>query len=151
MTISKDLKKLGYGYVGQVEWVINRIAELIDLGRSDEIVDILGSECFLEFGEGSPFPGRMNGIEAVSKFFIDRANNSQLKTKHIVSNLNISVFEEGKIEAKYIFTVYRGAAGSHYPENLIIADVIDVYSAKKDSLKLIQRTVTPSFQVKLKI
>jgi len=150
MTISEYLNRLRCGNVGKVEWLTSRIAELIDLGRSDEIVDIIGKDCSLEFGEGSPSPGIMSGFEAVSKFFIDRANNSQLKTRHIVTNLNISELDDNRIKSKYIYSVYRGEAGCNSPESLVVADVIDLYLIEEGSLKLSQRKVTPSFQISLK-
>lgn len=131
---------------GRVENTVLQLARFIDSGRADRVIESLHEEVVLEFGPGSPAPGRLVGLDAVSEFFVNRANNKALKTRHIITNMMVLQKQDGDYEARYCFTVYRGQDGSCQVNSQFIADVVDVYAPSDDDVfHLKMRVISPVF------
>lgn len=129
--------------------VINKISEIaayIDSGQAGKVTKWLSDDVTIEFEEGSPSPGCLVGIEAVSEFFKNRESNYTLKTRHVISNVRVTLNSEDNYRAQYIMTVYRGREKSNEIDSCYVTDVIDVYKfTDGNEVFLRSRKIKPVF------
>jgi hypothetical protein len=124
--------------------IIQRYFWLADVGRADEIPALFAPEATLTLGPGAPRPGTVSGQEIVDMFKA-RAAQTEVTTRHVVSNLWIGAGENGSAAARCILTLYRSdiAECDSYP--LMVADIDDCFVNLNGSWLLRSRKISPVF------
>lgn len=124
--------------------VIHRYFWLVDFGRADEIPELFSAEGSLTFGIGSPKPGTISGEEIIAMFKA-RAAQTEVTTRHAVSNISLSACDDGTISAYSLLTLYRSdnEVLDSYP--LMVADVQDCFVYENGRWVLKRRELTPIF------
>ena len=91
----------------QIQNLIHRYAELIDLGRFDALGELLG---LAEVGSGD-HPGSLTGPDAVTAMFAAttrRYEDGTPRTKHVTTNLILEIDDEGaSATCRSYFTVLQ--------------------------------------------
>ena len=91
----------------QIQNLVHRYAELIDLGDFDALGDLLGRA---EVGSGD-HPGSLSGADAVTALFTSttrRYPDGTPRTKHVTTNLILEIDDEaGTAAARSYFTVFQ--------------------------------------------
>jgi len=91
----------------QIQNLVHRYAELIDLGDFDALGELLGRA---EVGSGD-HPGSLSGAEAVSALFTSttrRYPDGTPRTKHVTTNLILEIDDEaGTATGRSYFTVFQ--------------------------------------------
>jgi len=91
----------------QIQNLVHRYAELIDLGDFDALGHLLGRA---EVGSGD-HPGSLSGADAVTAMFTSttrRYPDGTPRTKHVTTNLILEIDDEaGTAAARSYFTVFQ--------------------------------------------
>lgn len=117
---------------------------LADVGRADEIPALFAPEATLTFGPGAPRPGTIAGQEIVDVFKA-RAAQSEVTTRHVVSNLLIGAKEDGSVTSHCILTLYRSDTPDCDSYPFMVADIDDCFVNTGGNWLLQSREITPVF------
>lgn len=131
--------------VNTITDIIHGIAALIDGGSASQAANHFSKESTLHFDGSGPNTGELCGHEAVATFFQQREMNKELASRHIITNLRITMPQNGKVIASYICNVYRGTAGNVSEFSHFICDVTDQFVQENGQWKICHRYVNPIF------
>ena len=124
--------------------MIHRYFWLVDHGRADQIAALFAPDGRLTFGPGAPNPGTIEG-SAIATVMLARAKQTDVTTRHVVSNIMISKLDETRASSNCLLTLYKSTTSQRDSYPTSIADVEDTY-VKAESNWLIQtRVITPIF------
>lgn len=127
--------------------VINRYFWLADVGRADEITSLFAPQATLTFGPGAPKPGTIAGQE-IAAAFKARAAQTEVTTRHVVSNVRLEPKADGSVTSYCILTHYRSdtAECDSYP--FMVADIHDCFIREGGNWLIRSREIMPVFSKK---
>lgn len=122
-----------------------RFFRLVDEGRADETIGLFASDASITFGAKAPKPGNIQG-DAISDAMRARATQTDVTTRHAISNFHIESTEDGCVICTFLLTLYRTDSGRENPFPPTVADVRDVLSKQAGGeWKICERTINPIF------
>jgi hypothetical protein len=125
---------------------IVEFAYLVDHGRATECERLFADDAKLTFGPGSPKPGTLDGIEAIKGFLAFRQAQTQVTTRHVMTNFRFMLADDGRISAYSLLTLFRSEDESRQPNVTFVADIDEIYSRQEDGKWRVQeRLITPVF------
>lgn len=130
-----------------IQQVIYHIVTAIDEGRATLAADYFADDGAIVFSGKPPYNNEFFGIQNIRTFFQQRQNNTELLTRHLISNLIISQQQDGNYRANYIFNVFRGKSGEIKPLENLICDVCDQFRIQNDDVRIFHREVKPIFSL----
>lgn len=126
--------------------ILHEFAWMVDHGRAGEAISLFAEDARMVFGEGSPKPGTISGAAEIRSFLESRAKQTEIVSRHVMSNIRAVAEGEGRIRVNAVLTLYRSARTTRPPEPLMIADVDDVHCQGSDQVwRIVERTVSPVF------
>jgi hypothetical protein len=124
--------------------ILLRFFWLVDHGRADETAVLFTNDARLIFGPGSPKPGTVDGA-AIPVAMTARAAQTNITTRHVISNLAIAVQKDGTATASSLLTLFRSENETRASLPAAVADLDEVYIRQDGEWRIRQRTVTPVF------
>jgi hypothetical protein len=119
---------------------------LLDHGRAAECSALFTRNAKMTFGPGTPKPGTLDGIDAINGFLVARQGQTNVTTRHVVTNFRFTVAGEARVSAYSLLTLYRSQDATSPPNVSIVADINEIYVRQPDGKWLIEdRLVTPIF------
>lgn len=124
--------------------VVYRFFQLVDDGRAAETAGLFTADATLTFGPGAPKPGTIAG-GAIPAAMTARQAQPHVTTRHVLSNLAVTVQPDGAIQVRSLLTLFRSedAGRDSYPAS--VADVEDVLVLVEDGWRIRTRKITPVF------
>lgn len=124
----------------EIESILAEWAWLIDHGRAQEV-----SVLYTQDAEQSIAGVTRSGIEAIKQGLKHRADMTGRTSRHVVSNLRLSLSSDATAEATWILTLYRSDDANKPAKPTMINDVHDSFRKEAGGWKIRSRTVVPIF------
>ena len=117
---------------------------LVDHGRADEVSLYFAETGRLTFGPGAPKPGTLEGA-AIAVAMVARSKQSEVTTRHALSNIALTATSDTTIEAYSLLTLYRSgdATRDTYPAS--VADIEDIFVRTDKGWRILERRILPVF------
>ena len=124
--------------------VMYRFYWLVDMGRAAETAALFASDARLTFGPGSPKPGTIEGA-AIPPAMAARQTQTEVTTRHVLSNIQLELLADGAIAATSLLTLYRSSTPvlDTYPAS--VADIVERFVRKGGDWKIAARDILPIF------
>ena len=124
--------------------ILHRYFWLIDHGHADQVAGCFTENARLTFGPGAPSPGTIEGRD-IAAAMLARAKQVQVTTRHVLSNIALTVTGDSRVQAYSLLTLFRSENTTRDTYPAAVADIDDVL-VRTDSGWLIQdRTISPIF------
>jgi uncharacterized protein (TIGR02246 family) len=115
---------------------------LVDHGQADQAAELFTNDAVLSAGGKEVI-----GIVAIRRHLLERANNRDIRSRHVVTNIRLLAEGPEQVRGTVIMTIYRSIGESGRPQ-LIIGDVEDIYRLGTDGRwRLAERTLAPAFVI----
>jgi SnoaL-like protein len=124
----------------EIEQLLAEWAWLIDHGRADEAACLYTPDAEQVIGGVSAV-----GLEAITDGLRRRAGLTQRTSRHVISNLKLSVTSASIAEGAWILTLYRSDDSVRPAKPILVADVDDRYQRLSGRWKFRSRRITPIF------
>ena len=124
----------------EIESVLTEWSWLIDHGRAQE-----ASVLFTHDAEQSIAGVSASGIEAIAQGLKRRANLTGRTSRHVISNLRLSMSSEATVEAAWILTLYRSDDANKPAKPMMVNDVQDTFRKEAGGWKIRSRKIAPVF------
>jgi 3-phenylpropionate/cinnamic acid dioxygenase small subunit len=124
--------------------LILRFYRLVDQGRADETVALFTETARLTFGPGAPKPGTTEGA-AIGALMVARASQVNVTTRHVLSNIALSLREDGAVEGYSLLTLYRSETDGRDSYPASVADIDELFVRGADGWRIQARTISPIF------
>lgn len=124
--------------------VVQRFFRLVDHGRAAETAALFTHDATLTFGPGSPKPGTVAG-EAIPPAMAARQAQAHVTTRHVLSNIEVSLGEDGGAQAYSLLTLFRSEDESRDTLPASVADIEDHLVRTGDGWRIRARLITPVF------
>ena len=124
----------------EIESVLTEWSWLIDHGRAQE-----ASVLFAHDAEQSIAGVTASGIEAIAQGLKRRADMTGRTSRHVISNLRLSMSSEATVEAAWILTLYRSDDANKPAKPMMVNDVQDIFRKEADGWKIRSRKIVPVF------
>lgn len=124
----------------EIESILAEWAWLIDHGRAQEV-----SVLYTQDAEQSIAGVTRSGIEAIKQGLKHRADMTGRTSRHVVSNLRLSMSSDATIDATWILTLYRSDDANKPAKPIMVNDVQDSFRREAGGWKIRSRTVVPIF------
>jgi hypothetical protein len=124
----------------EIESVLVEWSWLIDHGRAQE-----ASVLFTHDAEQSIAGVTRSGIDAIKQGLKHRADMTGRTSRHVISNLRLSVSSDATIDATWILTLYRSDDTNKPAKPMMVNDVQDSFRKEAGGWKISSRTVVPVF------
>ena len=124
----------------EIESVLTEWSWLIDHGKAQE-----ASVLFTHDAEQSIAGVTANGIEAIAQGLKRRADMTGRTSRHVISNLRLSMSSDTTVEAAWILTLYRSDDANKPAKPLMVNDVQDSFRKEASGWKIRSRKIVPVF------
>jgi hypothetical protein len=124
----------------EIESVLTEWSWLIDHGRAQE-----ASVLFTHDAEQSIAGVTASGIEAIAQGLKRRADMMGRTSRHVISNLRLSMSSEATVEAAWILTLYRSDDANKPAKPMMVNDVQDSFRKEAGGWKIRSRKVVAVF------
>ena len=124
----------------EVEAVLVEWSWLIDHGRAEEAAVL-----FTPDAEQSIAGVTARGIEAIAQGLKRRAGMTGRTSRHVISNLKLSMSSDTTVAANWILTLYRSDDANKPARPVLVGDVEDVFRKQADGWKISSRKIVPVF------
>jgi hypothetical protein len=124
--------------------IIHRYFWLVDHGRADQASLFFAVAGRLTFGPGAPKPGTIQG-DAIAAAMLARSKQTELTTRHIVSNIALTATGDSTIDAYSLLTLYRSSDASRDTYPTSVADIEDTFIRTDDGWRILERRILPVF------
>jgi hypothetical protein len=124
----------------EIESVLAEWSWLIDHGRAHE-----ASVLFTHDAEQSIAGVTASGIEAIAQGLKRRADMTGRTSRHVISNLRLSMSSEATVEAAWILTLYRSDDANKPAKPMMVNDVQDTFRREAGGWKIRSRKIVPVF------
>jgi SnoaL-like domain len=124
----------------EIESVLTEWSWLIDHGRAQE-----ASVLFTHDAEQSIAGVTASGIEAIVQGLKRRADMTGRTSRHVISNLRLSMSSEATVEAAWILTLYRSDDANKPAKPMMVNDVQDTFRKEAGGWKIRSRKIAPVF------
>jgi len=124
----------------EIESVLVEWAWLIDQGRAEE-----AAVFFTQDAEQSVAGVTACGIDAIAKGLKRRAEMTGRTSRHVISNLRLSMPSDTIVEANWILTLYRSDDANRPAKPIMVNDVRDTFRKVADGWKISSRKIVPVF------
>ena len=128
----------------QIFDIILRYFWLVDHGRADETGAFFADDAQLTFGPGAPKPGTIEGA-AIPIAMRARAKQTEVTTRHVLSNIILTVRDANTVEANALLTLFRSNDEHRGTVPASVADIEDIYVRSGESWKIHRRRILPVF------
>lgn len=115
---------------------------LVDHGRAIECADLFTADAQLIFGEGSPKPGTLDGLEAIRAFLSVRQAQMRVITRHLATNFRLEWTGGPEARLESLLTVFRSDDATREPVVSVVADVQEVFTRHEGDTWRIQKRLT---------
>lgn len=127
-----------------IESLLYRAFWLVDNGRAAEVAELFAPDAAWTFGPGTPKPGTVSGDD-ISQFLIARQAQTQITTRHVLSNVLIEPLADGAASARSLLTLFRADGGEPVARVASVADIVDRLERRDGKWKIVDRLITPVF------
>jgi hypothetical protein len=86
-----------------------------------------------------------SGIEAIVQGLKRRADMTGRTSRHVISNLRLSMSSEATVEAAWILTLYRSDDANKPAKPMMVNDVQDTFRKEAGGWKIRSRKIVPVF------
>ncbi len=124
----------------EIESVLTEWSWLIDHGRAQE-----ASVLFTHDAEQSIAGVTASRIEAIAQGLKRRADMTDRTSRHVISNLRLSMSSEATVEAAWILTLYRSDDANKPAKPMMVNDVQDTFRKEAGGWKIRSRKIVPVF------
>ena len=124
----------------EIESVLAEWSWLIDHGKAQE-----ASVFFTHDAEQSIAGVTANGIEAIAQGLKRRAEMTGRTSRHVISNLRLSMSSEASADVSWILTLYRSDDANRPAKPLMVSDVQDRFRKEAGGWKIRSRKIVPVF------
>ena len=124
----------------EIESVLAEWSWLIDHGKAQE-----ASVLFTHDAEQSIAGVAVSGIEAIAQGLKRRADMTGRTSRHVISNLRLSISSDATVEAAWILTLYRSDDANKPAKPLMVNDVQDSFRKEASGWKIRSRKIVPVF------
>jgi hypothetical protein len=124
----------------EIESVLAEWSWLIDHGRAEE-----ASVFFAQDAEQSIGGITASGIEAIAQGLKRRAEMTGRTSRHVISNLRLSMSSDATVEAAWILTLYRSDDANKPARPMMVNDVQDTFHKEAVGWKIKSRKIVPVF------
>jgi hypothetical protein len=124
----------------EIESVLTEWSWLIDHGKAQE-----ASVLFTHDAEQSIAGVTANGIEAIAQGLKRRAEMMGRTSRHLISNLRLSMSSEATVDVTWILTLYRSDDANRPAKPLMVSDVQDRFRKEAGGWKIRSRKIVPVF------
>ena len=128
----------------QIFDIILRYFWLVDHGRADETASFFAEDAQLTFGPGAPKPGTIEGA-AIPIAMRARAKQTEVTTRHILTNIVLTVRDADTVDAYALVTLFRSNDAHRGTVPALVADIEDVFVRCGDSWQILRRRILPVF------
>jgi hypothetical protein len=125
---------------GAIESVLVEWAWLIDQGRAQEACVL-----FTQDAEQSVAGVTASGIDAIAQGLKRRAEMTGRTSRHVISNLRLSMSSDTIVDATWILTLYRSDDADKPAKPMMVNDVRDTFRKEADGWKISSRKIVPVF------
>jgi ketosteroid isomerase-like protein len=125
---------------GEIESVLVEWAWLIDQGRAQEACIL-----FTQDAEQSVAGVTASGIDAIAQGLKRRAEMTGRTSRHVISNLRLSVSSDASVDASWILTLYRSDDAVKSAKPMMVNDVQDTFRKEAGGWKIRSRKIVPVF------
>ena len=126
-----------------IQDLIHRFYRLVDMGRAGETAALFTPTARITFGPGSPKPGTIEG-DAIPASMAAREALASVTTRHALSNVAMSLNDDGVVDAYSLLTLYR-RDGADAPMVNTIADVQENIVRFRGAWRIQERVISPVF------
>lgn len=127
-----------------IQSLLYRAFWLVDNGRAAEVAELFAHDAAWTFGPGTPKPGTVSGDE-IGQFLIARQAQTQVTTRHVLSNVLIEPIDGGAASARSLLTLFRTDGGEPVAQVASVADIVDRLERRDGEWKIVNRLVAPVF------
>lgn len=124
----------------EIESVLTEWSWLIDHGKAQE-----ASVLFTHDAEQSIAGVTARGIEAIAQGLKRRADLTDRTSRHVISNLRLSMSSEAAVEATWILTLYRSDDANKPAKPMMVNDVHDTFRKEAGGWKIRSRKIVTVF------
>jgi hypothetical protein len=119
---------------------------LVDHGRATECANLFAPDAKLIFGEGSPKPGTLDGLQAIRAFLSARQAQTGVITRHLATNFRLEWNGGPEATLESLLTVFRSEDATREPVVSVIADVQEIFTRHQgDTWRIQERLTKPVF------
>lgn len=124
----------------EVEAILVEWSWLIDHGRAAEAAVL-----FTPDAEQTIAGVTARGIEAIAEGLKRRADMTGRTSRHVISNLKLSMSSDTTVDANWILTLYRSDDANKPARPVLVGDVQDIFRKETDGWKIRSRKIVPVF------
>ena len=120
----------------------------IDHRQIMQAFDLFADVPRLELVPPAPQAAVYDGRDAVHGWFTEFANHvnnlPSVTSRHVISNLRMTLREDGSVAGSHVLTVYRdGLEGRRATDPVVVTDADDVFLRERGVWKIASRVLTP--------
>jgi hypothetical protein len=124
----------------EIESVLVEWSWLIDHGRAQDAAVL-----FTQDAEQSIAGVTASGIEAIAQGLKRRADMTGRTSRHVISNLRLSMSSDATVDVTWILTLYRSDDAGKPARPILVGDVQDGFRKEASGWKIRSRKVVPVF------
>ena len=124
----------------EIESVLTEWSWLIDHGKAQE-----ASVFFTHDAEQSIAGVTANGIEAIAQGLKRRADMTGRTSRHVISNLRLSLSSDCTVDVTWILTLYRSDDVTKPAKPVLVGDVQDLFRKEATGWKIKSRKIVSVF------
>lgn len=124
----------------EIESVLVEWSWLIDHGRAQDAAVL-----FTQDAEQSIAGVTASGIEAIAQGLKRRADMTGRTSRHVISNLRLSMSSDATVDVTWILTLYRSDDAGKPAKPILVGDVQDSFRKEASGWKIRSRKVIPVF------
>lgn len=125
-----------------IEALSTEYSWLVDHGKADQAAELFTNDAVLSAGGNE-----VSGIVDIRRHLLERANNRDIRSRHVVTNIRLLAEGPEQVRGTFIMTIYRSIGESRRPQ-VIIGDVEDLYRLGTDGCwRLAERKLAPAFVI----
>ena len=124
----------------EIESVLMEWSWLIDHGKSQE-----ASVFYADDAEQSIAGATVCGFEAIEQGLKRRADMTGRTSRHVISNLRLSLLSDSTVDATWILTLYRSDNVAKPAKPILVGDVFDSFRKETNGWKITSRKIVSVF------
>ncbi len=123
---------------------IHRFYDLVDSGRAGASADLFHADGTLTFGPGAPQPGTISGSN-IKTAMQAREELKSAFTRHLIGNIVFDRISPSAADVRYLMILFRSDDATRVALPSIVADIIESWVRDGDDLRIMSRTILPTF------
>jgi len=124
----------------EIESVVTEWSWLIDHGKAQE-----ASLLYTHDAEQSIAGATAIGAEAIAQGLKRRADMTGRTSRHVISNLRLSLSSDSTVDATWILTLYRSDDVTKPAKPILVGDVQDLFCKEESGWKIKSRKIVSVF------